>query len=255
MAKPVTGLTVFGSNTSGTTTQLDNNFTACTTALNDYNTYKNYLSDTGAANAYVVTLPASTTGALSDGLQIQVKFSASNSGASVLNYNATGNANVVNQDGTALVSNQILANAILPLQYSNALTAWLVQTPIVLSTTLDVTFTFDGSGGTSGTVTIQLARLARGGWIKVPAFSANSGTGSIVATSNANIPAAYRPSTDIWINAVNGRNNGAGTTTPSMLRITTAGGLQILRDGAVTAYTNTSSCGISNDFAAGYVIS
>lgn len=163
MTKPVSGQTTFGSNTSGTTTQLDNNFLLAYNALNDLNTYQNYLTDTGAANAYAVTLGAGLTGALTDGLQIQVKFSATNTGASVINYNATGNANIVNPNGTALTTNQIKANAILPLQYSTALSSWELQTPsytqsfITASMGSDVNLNntgtyFDGPSVSQGTV-------------------------------------------------------------------------------------------------------
>lgn len=127
--KPVTGLTVFGSNTTGTTTQLDNNFSAITAALNDFNTYDNYLADTGAANAISVTLPANITGALGDGLMVQVKIAADNTGATVMNYNATGNANVVNVDGSALTAGQLKANGIVQMQYSNGISGWYLQTP------------------------------------------------------------------------------------------------------------------------------
>lgn len=130
IAKPVTDFTTFGSNTTGTTTQLDNNFLTLKNAVNDFNTYKNYLVDTGAANAYVVALPANITGLIEDGLQIQVKLTNPNSGASVLNYNSTGNANIVNMDGSALGANQIAANMIGILQYSNAISAWMLQTPL-----------------------------------------------------------------------------------------------------------------------------
>lgn len=138
MTKPVTGLTVFGSNTTGTTTQLDNNFAALQNALNDFNTYPNYLSASGSANAYSVTLPASTTGSKSDGLVIQVKINATNTGASVLNYNATGNSSIVNLDGTALGANQLAANSIVQLQYSSGLTSWMLQTPCASNSSVTV---------------------------------------------------------------------------------------------------------------------
>lgn len=134
MTKPVGALTVFGSNTTGTTTQLDNNFAALLNNMNDLNTYGNYLTDTGAANAYVVTLAAGLTGPRTDGLPIQVKISATNTGASVLNYNATGNANILNVNGTALTDSQLTANGIYPMQWSNALSSWILQSPTYTQT-------------------------------------------------------------------------------------------------------------------------
>lgn len=129
MSKPVTGLTVFGASTSGTTTQLDNNFLALQNALNDLNTYPNYLVDTGAADAYVVALAASLTGSLSAGLQIQMRAVNTNTGASTLNYNGNGAIAIVNQDGSALSAGQIVSGGIYQLQYSNVLLKWILQSP------------------------------------------------------------------------------------------------------------------------------
>lgn len=130
MTKPVTGLTTWGAATTGSTADLDDNFSALQDAVNDFNTYKNFLTDNGAASSMTVTLPANITGPLEDGLLIQVKVASNNTGSTTLNYNGTGAANVINLDGTDLVANQIVANAIVSLQYSNSVSAWFLQTPV-----------------------------------------------------------------------------------------------------------------------------
>lgn len=132
MAKPVTGQTTFGSNTTGTTTQLDNNFLLAYNALNDLNTYANFLTDTGSANTVIVTLAANLTGALTNGLIIQVKVAATNTTASTLNYNAGGALNILNLDGTALVAGQLVTGAICSFQYRASDTSWLLQTPALV---------------------------------------------------------------------------------------------------------------------------
>jgi len=126
-AKPATGLTTFGSNTTGTTTQLDNNFTAITGVVNDLNSYANYLTDTGGANAYAAALPASTTGALTAGLRIQFKASATNTGASTFNWNAGGAVNILRPDGSSLTAGDIQLNGIADLQYNG--TNWILINP------------------------------------------------------------------------------------------------------------------------------
>lgn len=129
VSKPVTGATIFGSNTSGTTTQLDNNLALAYTALNDLNTYSNFLTDTGSAGAMVVTLPANITGALTNGLVLQIKAAATNAGATTLNYNAGGPLNVLNLDGTALSAGQIPSGGIVQVAYRSSDTSWLLMTP------------------------------------------------------------------------------------------------------------------------------
>lgn len=132
MAKPVTSFTTFGSSTSGTTTQLDNNFLTLKNAVNDLNTYANFLTDTGSANAIVVTLAANLTGPLTNGLVIQVKIAATNTTATTLNYNSGGTLNVLNVDGTALVAGQLIVSGIVQFQYRASDTVWLLQTPALV---------------------------------------------------------------------------------------------------------------------------
>lgn len=136
--KPVVGQTTFGASTSGTTTQLDNNFLLAYTALNDFNTYPNFLTDTGSANSIVVNLGANLTGVLTNGLVIQVKIAATNTGATNLNYNSGGNLNVLNLDGSALAPGQLTIGSIVQLAYRASDTTWQLMTsaarPITMGT-------------------------------------------------------------------------------------------------------------------------
>ena len=132
MTKPVTAFTTFGASTSGTTTQLDNNFLTLKNAVNDLNTYPNFFVDTGSANTIVVSLAANLTGTLTDGLQIQVRIAATNTGATTLNYNSGGALNVLNLNGAALVADQLVVGAIVSLQYRASDTVWLLQTPALV---------------------------------------------------------------------------------------------------------------------------
>lgn len=233
MTKPVTGLTTFGSNTTGTTTQLDNNFTACTTALNDWNTYKNYLADSGAANAYIVTLPASTTGALSDGLQIQVKIATTNTGASVLNYNATGNANIVTADGSAMLANQLVANAIVQLQYSNAMTAWQAQTA-KMPAVINFTGTLTGCS-TAPTQLITGTRNDKQITIDLPSgFTATSNATTKTITG---MPTSLRPASGKVFTGI-GVDNG-GTAAAIRIDVGTDGVITLYKDVAAGSWTNS----------------
>lgn len=135
----ITGQTVFGSSTSGTTTQLDNNFLLFLNALNEFNQYKNYLADAGVVNAYVVTLPSGMTGAIADGLIIQMKVKTANTGASTLNYNANGASPITDVSGAALTAGMMPVNAIVQLQYSSGAGAWLLQTPLTSTAVVTTT--------------------------------------------------------------------------------------------------------------------
>lgn len=127
MTKPISGLTQWGSATTGSTADLDANFTTIKTAINDLNTYPNYLTDTGSANAYVVTLAANLTGALTDGLIVQFKAVAANTGSSTLNYNATGTKTILLPTGDALPPGAIQTSGMVQLEYRSSDTVWILQ--------------------------------------------------------------------------------------------------------------------------------
>ena len=108
MTKPVSVPNSFTSVTSASGAQLDADFTALANAINDPNTYTNYLVDTGAANAYVVTFPAgSVPAAYAAGLQVEFKVTNTNTGSSTINVNGLGVVNILNSDGTAVGAGQI----------------------------------------------------------------------------------------------------------------------------------------------------
>lgn len=112
------GLTVFGPiTTEAHLTDLDDNFSNINTIISRANTYSNYLVDAGAANTYVVTLPAGITGTLSAGLLLQFKASNANTGASSLDFNGNGAKSIVNMNGTPLVIGQIPAGAVISVIY------------------------------------------------------------------------------------------------------------------------------------------
>lgn len=77
-----------------------------------------YAVDTGAADAYVVTLPY--TPALQDGLEVSFRAINANTGASTLNVNGLGAKALVYFDLTALTANAIVAGSMITARYSSA---------------------------------------------------------------------------------------------------------------------------------------
>ena len=112
------------------------------------------------------------------------------------------------------------------------------------SGTTSSTFTFDGSGGSSGSIT--LSWIKRGNWVtlNLPPVIATTGTNSTALSSNTALPAAIRPTNiqDCPVNNV--VNSGGPIAAAGIIRVATAGTLSILRDHAGTAFTNSTSCGI-----------
>ncbi|MCP4472047.1 MAG: hypothetical protein GY815_15460, partial [Gammaproteobacteria bacterium] len=76
-----------------------------------------YAVDTGAADAYVATMPYVPT--LTDGFEITFRAIATNTGASTLNVNAQGAKAILNNDGTNLVAGAISLNGMVTVRYSS----------------------------------------------------------------------------------------------------------------------------------------
>lgn len=75
-----------------------------------------YAVDTGAANAYVVTL-APALPAYITGMLIQFKAAAANTGASTININGLGAVAIKKRVNAALTANDIMANQIVTMVY------------------------------------------------------------------------------------------------------------------------------------------
>ena len=109
---------------------LDSDFSTVVGYLNDLNNYSNYVADTGTANAIVLNYPAGITStSISTGTQLQFKAANANTGATTLTVqinssNILSSTSVINEDGTALSANEILANGVYSVTYNG--TNWLL---------------------------------------------------------------------------------------------------------------------------------
>ena len=161
MAKPVTIPNTFATaTTSIPLANLDADFSTVATALNDASTYSNYALDSGAANAYVVTL-SGVTATYQAGLAIQFQATNASTGPCTLNVNGQGAKNIVYPDGSALATNSIVVGAIVSCMYDG--------------TNFQVLSIKNASGGGGGNGTVTSVALS------APAFL--SVTGSPVTTS------------------------------------------------------------------------
>jgi len=78
-----------------------------------------YAADSGAANAYVVTLTAIPT-AYSAGLSFRMKAAYTNTGASTVNVNGLGAKSITTSSGTAIAADDIVVGGIYQLVYDGA---------------------------------------------------------------------------------------------------------------------------------------
>jgi hypothetical protein len=76
-----------------------------------------YAVDTGTANTYLAELPASPVGYV-DGLALTFKAGNANTGACTINVNALGIKSIARENGTDLVSGDIVAGQMCTIRYS-----------------------------------------------------------------------------------------------------------------------------------------
>ena len=185
MAKPITIPNTFANATTAIPlSQLDNNYSTITSAINDANTYGNYAADSGSANAYVVTL-ANLTTTYNAGLPIQFKAANTNTGASTLNVNSQGAKNIY-FNNAALAANVIQANAIVSVVYDGTQFQMLSvngTTPTAYGTVTNVSVTsangFTGSVATSNTtpnitITTSVTGVLKGNGTAISAATAGT---------------------------------------------------------------------------------
>lgn len=151
-----------------------------------------YVADTGAADAYVIT-PSPAISAYTTGQIFSFKAAHTNTTASTLNVNAKGATAIKKVDGTtALAAGDIVAGQIIQVEYDG--TNFQMINPVgnapATKTYVDATFQrFGGTGAdgalaiSSGTTTIDCANAA----VVVKNYSSISITGTgVLAFSNPN---------------------------------------------------------------------
>ena len=121
--------------------------------------------------------------------------------------------------------------------------------------TVASTFTFDGSGGTTGSLTMEWRKEGNFVRLFIPTAQATSGTGSTVLSSNTALPASVRPTAAIQYQlSAPVLNNGTAATTPGLLGVTTAGTVTLNRDGLGTAFSNSATAGTSGNTSISYYV-
>ena len=182
-----------------------------------------------AARTYV--LP---TANVQDGQPITIV----NQGDFALTVQASGGATVATLNVGTI---KVIANKATPTVKAD----WIVDR-IRSRTTVASTWTFNGSGGTTGSVNMVFER--EGNFIRADLVGpiGTSGTSSTFLLSNTAIPAAFRSASTLSAPAFI-RNNGSGTTDFGVVQIISDGTFKLFRNESATAFTNASSCGFQED--------
>lgn len=161
-------------------------------------------TDTGAANAYILSFTANFT-ALSDGIVIYWVPSHTNTAGSTITVNGLGPANIVNGDGTALSANEILVNQVCQIIYKAP--NWILINPNTASYFASGSFTATVFGCTTApTKTVTWTKSGKQIVLNVP------GTGGL--TSNSTSFGMSGLPSNLWVDvaAANAVVGGIGVT-------------------------------------------
>lgn len=195
---------------------LDSNFVSVNTFGNDSSLgfVNGILTDTGSANAYVVTCPFGSPSAYNAGMAVAFTPANSNTGSSTITVNPLGTAQILTSTGNALSAGALQANQ----------TAFIVLIGTafrLLSASYNPSLNQYGSIGT-GTQTINAA-----GFTAIQVFANLNATGNYTFTMN-NLPAGVPVDFCLYTNGT-GRQISMTATNPASTAYT------------ITAYYNGNS--------------
>ena len=236
--------------------------------------------DTGVANAYLLNFnaPFST---YTNGIVIYWVPGNNNSGASTVNVNGIGVANIVNPDGSALSANQIVAAQPLQMMYysghfillngsfvsgalaltgnlttgnvafgnasNHTITDWGVVAAAQVDMSVDKgTFTGTFSGMTTvTTAVVSWTRISNWVFMVLPSFSATSNANTMIMTG---LPAAITPASGAFGILTGAIDNGSA--------IDSSAGLQFFPQsiGQIAFYKNHSATGWTTSAGKGLIV-
>jgi len=130
-------------------------------------------------------------------------------------------------------------------QRANAMTVYGTQAS---------TFTWDGSGGSTGSITMTYQKIGNFVTLHIPLLSATTGTSSTVLASNTALPAALRPGAAQDCPVSNVVNNGVGVASAGFIQISTGGIVSLRRDNASATFTNSAVAGTTQGITISYYV-
>jgi len=167
-----------------------------------------YAADSGAADAYVVTLNPAPL-AYSEGMTVDFKATNANTGASTINVNSLGVKAIRAYDGAVLVAGQIPAGGIVTARYDGSV--------FRLNNIVGVSVPDDD--------TVTNAKLADMAQATIKGRASGAGTGDPTDLSGAQVSAILSAASDSAQGAVELATTGEATTGTDTARAVTPAGL------------------------------
>ena len=197
-------------------------------------------TDTGSANAYILTFTANFTSYVA-GTVIYWVPSNTNTGNSTLDVNGLGALSIVNPDGSNVIPGAIVANQVTTVAISGGKFVLLSSTNPVI-TNGSFTGTATGFSGTAPTTTVYWSRFSN--WVFL-AVSSISGTSNATTFSLTGLPSQLTPVTGLGFgNLVSAEDNSAPVSTRIWYFVANTGAINFYNGGSATGWTNTGTKGL-----------
>jgi hypothetical protein len=221
----------FTSVTSATGAQLDANFNTIVAYINDPTNRNNYAADTGSTNTIALTFAPAVVGGYTAGLEITFKPAFTNTGAVLVNANGLGNKSLINADGTALSSGQLVAGSVYKAAYDGTQFIGIFGAPTLAATAAQqsaavsiTTFTSPGRQ--------QNHPSAAKAWAAWPGTI----TGTVTAFSSYNVASIVRAGVGTYSIAL---TTAFATTAWAAIAISQAGQTSILSQNSTSVVVRT----------------
>lgn len=203
----------------------------------------NYGTDTGAADAYVVTLPYSPT-SYTDGLNVAFNPLGTNTGASTINVNGLGVKSIRDPSGSALTAGLITVGVPTEMRYSTVTGFFHLVgalSPMGLPGPAGGITSVDASGGTTG-LTFSGGPITTSGTLTAAGTlsAANGGTG-VANNAAATLTRSGNHALTVTTTGT------TGVTLPTAGTLATIAGSETLTNKAINGANNTlSNIGIAS---------
>lgn len=209
---------------------------------------------TSVAGTNTVTGTATPTPAYTVGQRFTFIPAVTNTGAVTLNISSVG-AGAVQLDGAALIGGELEAGRPVTVYVTAATPVFEIVGPSPATGTSASTFTWNGTGGSTGSLTRTWQKVGNFVALHIPTAQATTGTSSTALVADTALPAGIRPSAQTQQFSITGiQNNGASIDAAGILTISTAGVITINRDGAAAAFTDGASAGTTAGVTVTYFV-
>jgi hypothetical protein len=204
--------------------------------------------DTGSANAYVLNFTANFTSYV-DGIIIYWIPANTNTGASTINVNGLGVVNIVNPDGSALVTGEITANQPAQILFKSGAFELITAT-----TTIYGSFTPSWGGFSVVPATTPIA-YRRNGTLVSLIFNPVNGTSNANSFTMSNLPSIITPRFVAAMSyPVIGLLDNSARIPSGLAAVNSAGTITFYKDGTQALWTAAGAKGFADFVGLNYTV-